>query len=68
MIANHYARRILLEKSNLAFGERGEVSQGERMPAALLDRLTHRCHIFEMNSESFRFRASMKSKKAKKGE
>lgn len=23
---------------------------------ALLDRITHRCHIFEMNGESFRFR------------
>ena len=44
----------------------GQVFQGERMTAALLDRLTHRCHIFEMNGESFRFRESMKSKKAKK--
>ena len=26
------------------------------MTAALLDRLTHRCHIFEMNGESYRFR------------
>jgi IstB-like ATP binding protein len=32
--------------------------------AALLDRLTHRCQIFEMKSESFRlrFRESMKKK------
>ena len=63
-----YERRSLLVTSNLAFGEWGQVFQGERMTAALLDRLTHRCHIFEMNSESFRFRESMKSKKAKKGE
>ena len=26
------------------------------MTAALLDRFTHRCHIFEMNGESYRFR------------
>ena len=39
-----------------------------RMTAALLDRLTHRCHIFEMNGESYRFRESMKSKKPKKSE
>jgi DNA replication protein DnaC len=38
------------------------------MTAALLDRLTHRCVIFEMNGESFRFRESMKSRKGKKGE
>jgi hypothetical protein len=31
------------------------------MTAALLDRLTHRCHIFEMNDESYRFRESMKA-------
>ena len=54
--------------SNLAFSEWGQVFQGERMTAALLDRLTHRCHIFEMNGESFRFRESMKSKKSKKSE
>ena len=42
----------LLITSNLAFGDWGQVFQGERMTAALLDRLTHRCHIFEMNGES----------------
>ena len=35
------------------------------MTAALLDRLTHRCHIFEMNGESYRFRESMRTKKSK---
>ena len=41
--------------------------QGERMTAALLDRFTHRCHIFEMNGESYRFRESSKQAKEKKG-
>ena len=66
--ADRYERRSLLVTSNLAFGEWGQVFQGERMTAALLDRLTHRCHIFEMNGESFRFRESMKAKKSKKSE
>jgi DNA replication protein DnaC len=35
------------------------------MTAALLDRLTQRCRIFEMNGESYRFRKSMKAKKGK---
>jgi DNA replication protein DnaC len=68
VFAERYERRSLLVTSNLAFSEWGQVFQGERMTAALLDRLTHRCHIFEMNGESFRFRESMKSKRAKKGD
>jgi DNA replication protein DnaC len=70
VFADRYERRSLLITSNLPFGEWGQVFQGERMTAALLDRLTHKCHIFEMNGESYRFRESMKAKKdrdAKKG-
>ena len=70
VFAGRYERRSLLITSNLPFGEWGPVFQGERMTAALLDRLTHRCHIFEMNGESYRFRESMKSLKdnaSKKG-
>jgi DNA replication protein DnaC len=65
VFADRYERRSLLITSNLAFGEWGQVFQGERMTAALLDRLTHRCHIFEMNGESYRFKESMKAKKDK---
>jgi DNA replication protein DnaC len=63
VFAERYERRSLLITSNLPFGEWGQVFQGERMTAALLDRLTHKCHIFEMNGESYRFRESMKAKK-----
>ena len=66
VFADRYERSSLLITSNLAFSDWGQVFQGERMTAALLDRLTHRCHIFEMNGESYRFRESMKTKKAKK--
>ncbi len=68
VFAERYERASLLITSNLAFGDWGQVFQGERMTAALLDRLTHRCHIFEMNGESYRFRESMKAKKSKKSE
>jgi DNA replication protein DnaC len=68
VFAERYERRSLLVTSNLAFSEWSQVFQGERMTAALLDRLTHRCQIFEMNSESFRFRESMKNKKGRKSE
>jgi DNA replication protein DnaC len=65
VFAERYERRSLLLTSNLPFSEWGQIFQGDRMTAALLDRLTHRCHIFEMNGESYRFRESMKGRKAK---
>ncbi|MBP3955616.1 IS21-like element helper ATPase IstB [Gemmata sp. G18] len=63
VFADRYERRSVLVTSNLAFSEWGTVFQGDRMTAALLDRLTHRCDIFEMNGESYRFRESMTAKK-----
>src|SRR5262249_17619420 len=68
VFADRYERGSILVTSNLPFSEWGQVFQGERMTAALLDRLCHHCHIFEMNGESYRFRESMKTKKAHKGE
>lgn len=64
VFADRYERASLLITSNLAFSEWGQVFQGERMTAALLDRLTHRCHILEMNGESFRFRESTKARRS----
>ena len=66
VFADRYERGSILITSNLPFSEWGSIFQGERMTAALLDRFTHRCHIFEMNGESFRFRESSKQAKEKK--
>jgi len=63
VFADRYERRSLLITSNLAFSDWGQIFQGERMTAALLDRLTHHSEIFEMNGESFRFKESIKQKK-----
>jgi len=68
VFADRYERRSLLITSNLVFSDWVQVFQGERMTAALLDRLTHRCHIFEINGESYRFRESMKTRRQKKSE
>jgi DNA replication protein DnaC len=68
VFADRYERASVLVTSNLPFSDWGQLFHGERMAAALLDRLTHRCHIFEMNGESYRFRESMKSKKGRKAE
>lgn len=66
VFADRYERGSILITSNLPFGEWGQIFQGERMTAALLDRFTHRCHIFEINGESFRFKESSKQAKEKK--
>jgi DNA replication protein DnaC len=68
VFSDRYERASMLVTSNLPFSEWNQIFQGERMTAALLDRLTHHCQIFEMNGESYRFRESMKSKKSKKAE
>ena len=64
VFADRYERASVLATSNLAFGEWNQVFQSERMTAALLDRLTHHCHIFDMNGQSYRFRESVKSHEA----
>ena len=66
VFGDRYERASMLITSNLPFGDWNQIFQGERMTGALLDRLTHHCHIFEMNGESYRFRQSMKSKKGRK--
>jgi DNA replication protein DnaC len=66
VFADRYETSSLLVTSNLAFSEWVQVFQGERMTAALLDRLTHHCHIFEMNGESYRFKQSVQKGKVKK--
>ena len=65
MFAERYERASILITSNLPFGEWGAVFKSERLTAALLDRLTHRCHILECNGESYRFRQSSKPAKPK---
>jgi DNA replication protein DnaC len=66
VFGERYERASVLVTSNLLFSDWGQIFQGERTTGALLDRFTHRCHIFEMNGESYRFRESMKSKKGRK--
>ena len=67
VFADRYERSSLLLTSNLPFSEWGQIFQGERLTAALLDRLTHHGQILEMNGESYRFRESAKKNKEKKG-
>ena len=58
--AERYERGSVMLTTNLPFDEWTEVMGSERMTGALLDRLTHRVHILEMNGESYRFRESVR--------
>lgn len=60
LLAHRYTRGALILTSNLEFGDWPSVFNDDtRMTAALLDRLTHRCHLLPFQGQSFRFRESL---------
>jgi len=63
MISRAYEQNSLMLTSNLPFEEWTDVFGSERLTGALLDRLTHRCHIVEANGESYRLRQAKKRSK-----
>tara|TARA_B110000116_G_C16746589_1_gene541206 strand:+ start:698 stop:1462 length:765 start_codon:yes stop_codon:yes gene_type:complete len=60
--SQRYERGSTIVTSNLPFDEWTSVFGSERLTGALLDRLTHHVHIFEMNGESYRLKNSQKPK------
>ena len=57
--SNLYERVAIIVTTNLRFTDRVQVSGEERLPAALLDRLTYKAHTLEFVGESYRFRERM---------
>ena len=56
IISSAYERTSIIVTTNLPFENWTEVLGSERLTGAVLDRLTHRCHIIEMSGESYRLK------------
>jgi DNA replication protein DnaC len=63
-ISQRYQRGSLIITTNLGFAEWTEVFGDPRLTSALLDRMTHHCHILEFSGKSYRFRQSLERQAA----
>jgi DNA replication protein DnaC len=65
VINDRYEQHSTIITTNLPFPDWTQLFGTQQLTAALLDRLTHRCHILEMNGESYRFKESLGRQKKK---
>ena len=67
VISERNERGSLMVTTNLPFGEWTKVFADARLAKAVVDRLTHKAHIIETGTESWRFRHGLQKRSAKRG-